>query len=130
MRLVLLDSVRTFSVDLDVGGAVALDDPELWQHDGNGYVKLPAPQKRQSSARWAGVPRVGPAGSVILQLYWNANDPMHDKWRYPATIKVADQAGALLPGRDGHNNPVVLQCDVGREVPGWSHEQEPISILP
>lgn len=135
MRLTFNPDTLTLSVKLELGGAVALDGPELWQFNGQTYNKLPNPQQPNqqppnSEATWSNVPRVGPNGLVMLQLHWDAFEPTKPKWRYPAKVTVTDEGGRRLKGRDGHVNPTVLPCDIGDEALHEGHERLFIGIAP
>ena len=129
MRCNFNNGTTAVNVDLQLGGGVAIDGPELWILVGQNFVQAPGPPTVTAArARWRNIPR--PAhGGIFLQLFWSAFDPMHNTWRYEAKITVTDQSGARLPGRDGHVNPARLPRDVGAIVPSWGHEQEPISIF-
>jgi hypothetical protein len=128
VELRLPGALVTLSVQLSLGGGVRIADPELWQHDGRGFVRLPGPAVIRDGALWRGVPRIGAGGAIVLQVYWSALDPLNGRCRYPAQIEVRDQAGEILAGRNGHVNPTVLPCDLGVAVPSWDHREQSIVI--
>ena len=129
MRLGFHPGTIVITVRLQLSGGLALDGPELWRVDTGSCLLVPGLAADRSKASWTGVRRPGPGRPLTLQLYWNAFDSLRSPWRYSVTITVKDQAGALLPGRDGHVNPTVLPCDLGGESPHWDHRHIPIRIL-
>jgi hypothetical protein len=129
MRLGFNPGTEWISVKLRASGGVGIEGAELWRAAEGTYVAVPGEPADATGAIWTDLPRRGPGGALMLQLYWSAFDPAHAAWRYPVTITVTDQFGGLLPGRDGHVNPMVMACDIGREVPNWDHHQTAISIV-
>lgn len=129
MRLSFTPGTTSISVNIQLGAAVAIDEPEVWRFNGAAFTKENRTSLTAGGADWSRIARGGATQDLYLELYWSAFDPQHDHWLYDVTISVRDQTGALLPGREGHPNPTVLHRSVGEEVAGWDHHREPISII-
>lgn len=129
MRLAFNPGSEAISLRLRAGGGVTVEGAELWRMNAGGYVRVTDILPDAAGAEWTNLARSEDRQPLVLQLNWRAFAPSHARWRYPVTITLVDQAGALLAGRDGHMNPVVIPCDIGSEIANWGHHQQPISIV-
>ena len=119
-------TTQTVTVELTLGAAVRLADAELWQYVPPADTKLAVASQNESTATWT-LP--APGGSDIhLTVYWNAIEPMHDKWVYDAVLIVRDQSGVVLPGVGGQANPSHTPSQIGTHKPSFGRGMQQIQI--
>ncbi|MDR6624312.1 hypothetical protein [Caulobacter segnis] len=127
MHVRTLPTTETITVTLTLGNTVQLANPELWHfingHDG----QIPVSGEDASTATWSDIPAPQQGGLLDLTVFWNAFEPQHDQWIYPAIIEVTDQDGERLTGV-GSSNPNAVPCKIGELQPSFGRGSHAVFV--